>query len=424
MGREVEKTRPLSANRKFVTIMNRCAGTNDLEPEFRFFVDPIAVAKSSTRGNASARFTINLLPLLGFDSLSAIGGAMFLDEEDYESVVHGHVLLTDPRSGIFALLAFRPTEYEPEEFIPQSVVNHAMVSIDAPKAYAELTKIVDSFVEPGYFEKLVQDNVNEEFGLSLKDDIIDAMDGRISWFQWIDEPAMINSTRSGIAFRLKDTEKFELLLDKLTGLANGNQDANKKDPSVEKRDYKDVTVYAEPRSVVDSRNDRIKNRRNRNGRRAATNQQARMDVRIESPQFAIFGDCLVISFDSDGLMKTLIDTHLGEGDRLSDDDNYSRIVGESQRLLDNELPMANFYSDPRRQIEWLMEMLSAEQTQAVIGSAAEDNQYLSGFKNRLDENPLPAFEQLEKYFKQSGGYMSDDETGLHMLFFTLKADEE
>ena len=63
MGREVEKTRPLASNRKFVTIMNRCAGTQDLDPEFRFFVDPIAVAKSSTRGNASARFTINLLPV-------------------------------------------------------------------------------------------------------------------------------------------------------------------------------------------------------------------------------------------------------------------------------------------------------------------------------------------------------------------------
>ena len=215
MGREVAKTRPLSANRKYVTIMNRCAGTNDLDPEFRFFVDPIAVAKSSTRGNVSARVAINFLPLLGFDSLSAIGGTLFLDEEDYESVSHLHVLLTNPRSGIFALLAFRPTEYSPEEFVPRTVNNHAMISLDAPKAYAELTKIVDSFVEPGYFEKLVDENVNQEFGLNLKDDIIDAIDGRITWFQWIEEPAMLNSTRTGIAIRLKDTEKFGLLLDKM-----------------------------------------------------------------------------------------------------------------------------------------------------------------------------------------------------------------
>ena len=430
MGREVEKTRPLSANRKYVTIMNRCEGTNDLDPEFKFFVDPIAVAKSSTRGNASARFTINLLPLLGFDSLSAMGGTMFLDEDDYESVLHGHVLLTNPRSGIFALLAFRPTEYAPEEFIPQSVVNHAMISVDAPKAYAELTKIVDSFVEPGYFENLVDKNVNEEFGLNLKEDIIDAIDGRISWFQWIEEPALVNSTRSGFAIRLKDTEKFGLLLDKLTGLANRDlkpKDWNENDPpSVEKRTYQDITIYAEPRSKVDSRNDRLKRRRNRNrgDQEDQAEQGARMEIRIESPQIAIFDECLVISLDSNGLMETMIDTHLGEGDRLADDDNYARIVEESQRLLNNELPIANFYSDPKRQLKWLMEIVNADTTQEVLGSAAEGNKYLSGFKSRLDENPLPDFEQLEKYFSQSGGYMSDDDTGLHMLFFTLKSGDE
>ena len=299
MGREVEKTRPLASNRKFVTIMNRCAGTQDLDPEFRFFVDPIAVAKSSTRGNASARFTINLLPLLGFDSLSAIGGAMFLDEEEYESVMHAHVLLTNPRTGIFALLAFRPTEYEPEDFIPQSTVNHMMVSLDAPKAYAELTKIVDSFMSPGAFESAVDKNVNEELGLDLKEDIINSIGGRITWFQWIEEPAIINSTRSGMAFRLKDPEKFEMLMDKMTERFNndfGGKD--KTSDSIEKRDYRDITIYAEPRSKVDARNNRDKERkgRRRNRKPKTSDFRSKMERRIESPQMAIFGDCLVISF--------------------------------------------------------------------------------------------------------------------------------
>ena len=71
-----------------------------------------------------------------------------------------------------------------------------------------------------------------------------------------------------------------------------------------------------------------------------------------------------------------------------------------------------------------MELANTDQTKEVLDSAAENNKYLSGLKQRLEENPLPEFEQLEKYFSQSGGYMSDDDTGLHMLFFTLKSDEE
>ena len=426
MGREVEKTRPLASNRKFVTIMKRCTSPQDLEPEFRFFVDPIAVAKSSTRGNAAARFTINLLPLLGFDSLSAIGGALFLDEEEYESVMHAHVLLTNPRTGIFALLAFRPTEYEPEEFIPQSAVNHMMVSLDAPKAYAELTKIVDSFMSPGDFENVVDKNVNQELGLDLKQDIIDSIDGRITFFQWIEEPAFLNGTRSCIAFRLKDPENFEMLMDKMTERLN--DDFGGEDESIEKRDYRDVTIYAEPRAKVEERNERMKKRlgRRRSGkRRAITSEpEVRMERRVESPQLAIFCDCLVVSLDSNNLMQTMIDTFQGEGDRLVDDHNYARIVDESRRLLSNELPMANFYSDPKRQLKWLLELANTDQTKEVLDSAAENNKYLSGLKQRLEENPLPEFEQLEKYFSQSGGYMSDDDTGLHMLFFTLKSDEE
>ena len=340
--------------------------------------------------------------------------------------MHAHVLLTNPRTGIFALLAFRPTEYEPEEFVPQSAVNHMMVSLDAPKAYAELTKIVDSFMSPGDFENVVDKNVNQELGLDLKQDIIDSIDGRITWFQWIEEPAILNGIRSGMAFRLKDPEKFTMLMDKMTERLN--DDFEGKDQSIEKRDYRDVTIYAEPRSKVDDRNQRMKERMEKAGRRGRrrnknSEPKVRMDRRIESPQMAVFGDCLVISLDSNDLMQTMIDTFQGEGERLVDDRNYSRIVDESRRLLSNELPMANFYSDPRRQLKWFLELANTDQTKEVLNSVAEDNKYLSGVMQRLEENPLPQFEQLEQYFSQSGGFMSDDDTGLHMLFFTLKSEE-
>ena len=435
MGREVEKARPLSANRKYVTIMKRCEGTNDLDPEFRFFVDPMRLAKSSTLGTPSSRIVIGMLRVLGFDSLAATGGTMFLDVEEYESVMHGHVLLTNPRNGIFGLLAFKPTEYAPEEFVPKAVVNHITISVDAPKAYAELTKIVNSildgsfledenfdrtveetpFLADEYFERTVEETVNEELGISLKEDIIDSIDGRMTWFQWIEEPAVIG-TCSAIAFRLKDTEKFKTLFEQMVDEANG-------DLSFESRDYRGVTIYAEPRSKIEARNERIAPRKNRN-QKNKDEKQEQVETRFETPQVAIFGDCLVISLNSDKLMRTMIDTHLGEGDQLVDDENYARIVNESQLLLDNKLPMANFYVDLKRQLKWMMEVVNMEQTEKVMDGAAEGNKFIAGFKRRLDENPLPDFDQLEQYFSQAGGYMSDDDTGLHMLFFTLKSGEE
>ena len=433
MGREVKKTRPLSANRKFVTIMKRCAGTNDLDPEFCFFVDPIAVAKSSTQGNPSGRFAINMLPLLGLDTLSAIGGTVFLDEEDFESVMHGHLLLTNPRSGIFSMLAFKPTDDELEPFIPLEVANHSMVSVDAPKAYAEIAKIYDAFIEPGAFEKSIDKKVNQEFGLNLKENLIDTIDGRVSLFQWIEEPAVINSTKTGLVFRLKDTEAFERLLDGLMNKANQNraEDDNGGDAplAVEKRVYREITIYAEPQTRIDSRNERLNGRRTRN----QDNQNAQdkdavtkrgFGIEFETPQFAIFGDCLVVTLDSSNLMKTLIDRHLGEGETLVDGEGYDRIVTESQRLLNNELPIANFYSDPKRQFKWILELVKSSTAQKLDPGDSKFFKSVRDLQDRFAENPLPEFEQLENYLTPSGGFVTDDDTGLHMLFFSLKQDQE
>jgi len=110
-GRENEKVRPLSSNRKFITIMNRCLGNSELRPEARFFVDPIQFAKSYTRGNVSAQFVLNFLPALGLDGLLGVGGSLLLAEEDFEVVMHTHLLLSDPRTGIFEMIALKPTDY-------------------------------------------------------------------------------------------------------------------------------------------------------------------------------------------------------------------------------------------------------------------------------------------------------------------------
>jgi len=50
--------------------------------------------------------------------------------------------------------------------------------------------------------------------------------------------------------------------------------------------------------------------------------------------------------------------------------------------------MANFYSDPKHQFKWMLELANTDQTQVFLNSAAEDNKYISGLKQRLDDNPL------------------------------------
>ena len=70
-GREVEKIRPLSKNRKFIKIMNRCQGTKSVPNDLRFYVDPIELARSSFRGNAGAQIGDQFLT--GFGARWSLG---------------------------------------------------------------------------------------------------------------------------------------------------------------------------------------------------------------------------------------------------------------------------------------------------------------------------------------------------------------
>ena len=123
-------------------------------------------------------------------------------------------------------------------------------------------------------------------------------------------------------------------------------------------------------------------------------------------------------------MKTLIDRHVGEGEMLVDAEGYDRIVTESQRLLNNELPIANFYSDPKRQFKWILELVKSSTAQEIDPGDSEFFKNVRDLQDRLTENPLPEFEQLENYLTPSGGFVTDDDTGLHMLFFSLKQDQD
>ena len=256
------------------------------------------------------------------------------------------------------------------------------------------------------------------------------MDGRVTFAQWIERLVMAQSSVTAMAFKLKDPEQFESLMQKLLVRAeedfepqtdeDGNVVGNTEAP-FEGRDYMGITIYGEPQSRQDRRNDRIRNRRNRVDDETGE-ARVTMEVKFETPCVAIIDDSFIVSFNSRKFMEKMIETHQGESPTLADDEDYARMVDESRKLLKNELPIGNFYSNPEGFGEWMVDLVKSENMQQVIGQQAQSNKYLAGIKQRLDENPLPDFDRLRKYFSKSGGFVTDDDTGLHLLQFTLKND--
>lgn len=421
--REVEKVRPLTNNRKFVTIMNRCKGSNDLRPEARFFVDPIGLAKSATRGNVGAQITINFLPVLGLDGLLGVGGSMLLSEDDFESVVHGHVLLANPRAGIFEMISLKPTDIRPEPWLPEDAVSYMTTSWDIDQMMVELTKMIEVVQGEGSVDEWIEENINAEIELDLKEDVLAHLSGRVTYCQWMEPPAKLNSQVNVIAMEIDNVEAFEESLDAI--IARINRDGgDDEDERMEETEYKGVRIWNQPAIVMEGRIERRRERRNQ--RRIENGEEEREDVDLNIPQpaFAVVGNYLIISPQSRKFVEHAIDTDQGDKVCLADEEKFMKISKKMTKLIKDDSPCAMMYQNPEEQMRMMYELLYSENTKSLIARGAEDNKYVRGLQQQLEDNPLPPFEEMKKYFRPSGGYVLSDETGYHLLAFNLRAEDD
>ena len=421
MQREVEKVRPLSVNRKFVTIMNRCTGTKDLKPEARIFIDPIALAKSATRGNLAAQTAINFLPVLGLDGLLGLGGSMILTEDDFESIVHGHVMLANPRSVIFEMIALKPTSYQPEPWLPIDTATYMTTSWDVDKMFVELSKMIEMFQgEEGGMDDWIDQNINEKVGINLKDDVLDKLTGRVTYAEWISEPIRLNSQVQLFAFELKDPAAIEDTVEKVVELINEKNG----DVTLKESEHKGVRTWEISSKRIARRVERRRERRKQRGQNpSAADLEADM---IPEPVFAMVGDYFLISYSAQGMemIKHAIDTNQNDFEALELDPKYQMISQKMTRMLKTDMPCGITYQNPEHAFRFIHGLINSDQARSFLSSQAEKNKYVAGFKQRLDDNPLPQFDELKKYIRPAGGFATSDDTGYHVLLFNLRENPE
>jgi Protein of unknown function (DUF3352) len=410
-GRPVEKIRPLSENRKFVTIMNRCRGTKETPPDMRLFIDPIEMTRSLSRGNVGMQTAINFLPALGLDGLLGIGGAAIFNEMDFESVTHIHALMANPRAGVLEMIALKPGDYKPEKWVPAGAASYISTSWDVPKMFAELNKMVDFFMgAEGMFKEQIQKNVNEQLEINFEEDFLPALSGRVTVVSWVDaESNAFNAQVNGLAVGLKDVEKAEKLIEKIRERIE--RDNNSEEERLIDDTYNGVKIYS------------VNNARDRERLEAAREQgNLRITVRAPEPSFAIIDDTFVFG-DSKQFIETCVDTAKGKKASLAEDEEFLSVTKKMTKLLGTDMPAGIVYTQPGPTIEMLLKMAKGEDVNNLLEEQEEDNKYLSRLKEGLKKNPIPDYNDVKDYFKASGGFITADDTGYHWLQFQLKSDK-
>lgn len=405
-GGEVEKVRPLRENRKFVTIMNRSRGTKDVEPDVRFFADPIKLAKSATRGNAMAQAGLNFLPVLGLDGFLGVGGSGIMNEMDFESVSHLHLLLSNPRAGIFEMLALKPGNYEPQPWVPGDSVLYISTSWDVGKMYAEIEKMYDSFNGEGAMQEEIDEEINSEIDLDLKEDLIDHLSGRATMVQWIGDSMAMNGQILGIGLGLKDPEKFE---DSLITILDKIREEQGED-ELEEVEYEGITYWKRPDADVEEEQEQIE-------------EFVPVTIRAQQWCLGIIDDHLVFS-DSPQFFERAVDTARGQEPPLYEDDTFQYVSKQMNKLLGSDVPGAVMYSRPEETMRMFFELAKSDDTGEFMDEMAEESEFARKIRDAMEDNPLPEFDDIRKFFPPSGAFITNDDTGYHVLGFQLKSIDE
>ena len=171
-GTATEADRTLADNRKFTDIMRNSVGAEDFQPQISFFADPLTLIKSTTQDNFQAQAVLALLPTLGVDGFKAVGGSLIVGPPGFDTMAHFHLSLGSPRRGVFNLLTLGEGELNSEDWVSNEISNYGTMYWDLEAMYGELTKVVDSVLGSGYFENLVEENVNLPVGINLQEDVI------------------------------------------------------------------------------------------------------------------------------------------------------------------------------------------------------------------------------------------------------------
>jgi len=330
---------------------------------------------------------------LQLDKLQGIGGSTFSGgSEDFEGIIHIHLLLESPRDG--ALAVVRPGEgpTQPETWVPSDVISYTTLHWNILKTYEGIGRIVGRFQSADFFENYVEKPFKDDTGVDLRADVLEELTGRISILRWNEPPTRLNSNCQIWALETKDIDKAQETMEKLADASNNR---------LKKESFAGKTLY-----IV-------------GGRRSGNFPE---NIRRPEPAVAIIGNYIVGS-DSRKAIEHLITTETGSGQRLLDSPDYALIAGEISGKLDAEKPFLFNYMRSEEIFRQIYELAKDPTNRQLLKNAGENNRFAKMLVEALEKNQLPAFSAFSKYFAPSGGFAYDDPTGLHYATFTLKPFE-
>ncbi len=375
----------LTNNQQFAAIMKTCRGSKDEPPQITWFVDPLALVRQLSQGNIGAQAGLALLPALGLDGLQGVGGSIALASGEFDSVMHAHLLLDNPRAGVLELLTLGSGDTTPQRWVPADVASYDTLRWDFGETYARLEKLLDSFQGAGATANMVNAPASSFLGVDLASELLPALEGRVTHINLFDHPATVAGAATLVAIQLKDAEAFQPSLDKLL---------KKFEANLEKKSYGGVTYYEAKTSFNPAQPD-------------------------QHACLAVMDNCLMLC-DRVSILQKVIATNGDASRSLASALDYKLIASKILREAGATKPGMLNFNRPEESMRFVYELATADSSQQWLRKQGENNKAFKALSQSLESNPLPPFAVLAQYLSPGGSLVTNDETGFHYMAFSLK----
>jgi hypothetical protein len=388
--------KPLADNRDFTTIMSRCVGTEGERPQISFFIDPLAMVREIGKSSSGSVVVLSALKTLGVDGIKGIGGSMIIAPNEFDSIIHGHVLLNPNRQGIMRVLRPKSGSTEPEAWVSDQVVSYTTINWDFTKTFNAAQEITDTFAGEGTFERNVIAPGNKNLGIDVRKDILDVLDDRFTLVQTIIPPKKINSQANIYSVHIKDasrvkTEILPKLYEKFKDLG----------PGVKSKLVGDVNVY-----YVEIPSDPDRGNPN---------------VRLPQPAMCVLGKELIAS-DSLKAIEDAIAFYNGGDGPLSDSIEFKLVRDRIKAQTKNADMSILAYQRPEEGMRLMYDLATDPDNIDSMEQLSENNPLFQAIVVALKGKKLPPFEVIAKYLAPGGAFVIDEETGLHYTGFSMRRE--
>ncbi len=245
-------------------------------------------------------------------------------------------------------------------------------------------------------ETEVFENANKALDLDVRKDILDNLEGRITIIQGFVRPVRVNSGSNVYALRLKNPEAFKNnVLPKLIAQVENRTEV------VDKSFGKLHVQVFEP------------------GR-----PQREIDAPIRQPEICVtLIDDYVVLADSEYMMRQIADC------TQRNDQPTQRVARVSVDLRPHHSPTAGqgmlgpiTFARPEESLQLFYELARDPKNRERLQQVSDNNGFFKALLTTFEKHELPPFSVIAKYLAPGGGFLVEEETGLHYMSFSLRRE--